>query len=105
MQGVYLLHLSPAYKHARHYIGYADDIERRLAEHQSGTGARLTQVAIDAGSELILARTWPGADRTFERRLKNLKNAPCYCPICCGRTTERTVRLSFTMDEITELEF
>lgn len=100
--GVYLLHFAPSYKHARHYVGYADDIERRVAEHAAGVGARLTQVAVEAGCDLILARTWDGADRTEERRLKNTKSIPHYCPICCGR---ENVRLSFTMDDVTELDF
>lgn len=103
--GVYLLHFAPAYKHARHYLGYADDIARRVAEHQAGAGARLTQVAVEAGAELILARTWEGADRNVERRLKNTRSVPSYCPICCGRTNEYQVRLSFCMDEVPELEY
>ncbi|MGE3487941.1 MAG: endonuclease [Nitrospira sp.] len=103
--GVYLLHFAPAYKHAKHYMGYADDIARRFAEHQAGRGARLTQVAVEAGCELILARVWNGVDRGEERRLKNTKSMPHYCPICCGRETERQVRLSFTMDEVIEIDF
>lgn len=82
MQGVYLLHIAPAYKHARHYLGYADDIERRIAEHRAGQGARLCEVVVEAGCTLVLARTWPDQDRTFERGLKNNHNAPRYCPIC-----------------------
>ncbi len=76
MRGVYLLHISPAYKQARHYTGYADDIEQRIAQHQKGQGARLCEVVVEAGCTLILARIWPDQDRTFERRLKNRKNAP-----------------------------
>ncbi len=76
MRGVYLLHFSPAYKHAKHYTGYADDIERRVAEHQAGHGARLCEVVVEAGCEITLVRTWPDQDRTFERRLKNQHNAP-----------------------------
>jgi predicted GIY-YIG superfamily endonuclease len=82
MKGVYLLHLSPAYKHARHYIGFAYRISTRLAAHRNGTGARLCQVAVEAGSELIKARVWEDKDRTFERRLKNQHNASLLCPYC-----------------------
>ena len=82
MTGVYLLHIVPPYKHARHYLGYADDIGARVAAHQAGHGARLTQVAVDAGCALVLVRTWPGEDRTFERSLKNRKQAPRMCPVC-----------------------
>jgi len=31
---------------------------------------------------LFLARTWLGASRTDERKLKNCKNAPRFCPLC-----------------------
>jgi len=59
MRGVYLIHFSPAYKHAKHYIGYADDIGKRLAEQQAGTGARLCQVVVAAGLRRELSRTLP----------------------------------------------
>lgn len=82
--GVYLIHFSPAYKQAKHYTGYAKDIGRRVAEHQKGIGARLCAVAVDAGCQVVLARVWPGADRHFERKIKNHKNAPRHCPICAA---------------------
>ena len=86
MQGVYLLHferpISP--KHTcQHYLGYADDIERRIEEHRNGRGARLTAVAKERGIGFRVVRVWEGADRQFERSLKNRKNAPKLCP-CCG---------------------
>jgi predicted GIY-YIG superfamily endonuclease len=86
-RGVYLLHISPAYKHAKHYCGYADDIAARLRNHLAGRGARLVQVAIAAGCTVHLVRVWAGQDRTFERRIKNRKNAPCLCPVCRGEQT------------------
>lgn len=96
MRGVYLLHFSPAYKHAKHYIGYADDIDRRVSAHRCGVAARLTQVAVAAGCTLFLARVWEGGDRTLERRLKKGKNAPKLCPIC---------GLGFGLDDVEVLEF
>lgn len=84
MDGCYLLHFSQPYKHARHYLGWADDIERRIEEHNQGRGARLTQVVTGAGITLQTARIWVGADRGAERRLKNRKAAPRLCPICQG---------------------
>jgi len=78
---VYLLHLDRPYKHARHYMGWAHDLDARLARHRSGNGARLIAVAAQAGIGWQLARTWPG-DRTLERRLKKRKNAPRLCPVC-----------------------
>ena len=89
MKGCYLLHFDPRFKHAGHYLGFAEDIDRRVKEHQSGTsGARLTTVAAKAGCALILVRTWPEADRTVERKLKGTKGAgrtgslARLCPVC-----------------------
>jgi predicted GIY-YIG superfamily endonuclease len=82
MSTIYLLHFEPAYKHARHYLGFTDNgVEPRVEEHRKGQGARLTQVAVAAGCQLVLVRTWEG-DRTLERRFKNQNNAPRLCPLC-----------------------
>ena len=86
--GIYLLHLLPAYKHAKHYLGYADDIEPRIYAHLLGRGARLTQVARDAGITLILVRIWEGADRNTERKFKNRSHVPRLCPICLGASVQ-----------------
>ena len=96
--GVYLLHISPAYEHARHYTGYADDLDRPIALHKAGKGARLTQVAVDAGCTLHVTRVWPGQGRDFERKLKRRKNAPRLCPWCNGA-------LDFDLSDISEMEF
>ena len=68
---------------AQHYIGYADDLERRLAQHRSGNGSALMAAVTRAGIGWQVARTWPDGDRTLERRLKRMKAAPrLLCPIC-----------------------
>jgi predicted GIY-YIG superfamily endonuclease len=85
---VYLLHFSPAYKHAGHYAGYADDVAPRFHAHLQGKGARLTQVAVDAGCTLILVRVWDDGDRTLERRLKNRHGSGKLCPICRGEPVQ-----------------
>lgn len=82
---VYLLHFEKAYKHANHYIGFAENqgtLERRLEHHRRGTGSRLMAAVSIAGIGFVLARTWEDGDRNFERRLKNLKNSRGLCPIC-----------------------
>ena len=79
---VYLLHLSQPMSHARHYIGWANDLDARIAHHRDGTGARFTQVAVQRGIELLLARVWPDQDKAFERRLKNYKHPTTFCPMC-----------------------
>ena len=84
---VYLLHFERRYRHAGHYLGFAEDMGARLAAHRNGTGARLIQVIAQAGIGWRLARTWPDGDRALERRLKNQKHGPRLCPECAE--TER----------------
>lgn len=83
---IYLLHFSRPYKHARHYIGYTQDMEQRMAAHASGRGARLIEVVSDNGITFEVARTWSG-DRKEERRIKNMGGASRLCPMC--RETKR----------------
>lgn len=78
---VYLIHFDTPYKHARHYIGWTPNLERRLRQHRQGEGARLLAVIKDAGITWRLARTWEGG-RDVERRLKNWHKAREMCPIC-----------------------
>jgi hypothetical protein len=80
---VYLLHFDVPYRHARHYLGWARDVEARLAEHAAGRGARLTAVVSGAGIGWVLARTWPGG-RVLERSLKRHHHAPRLCPLCAS---------------------
>jgi predicted GIY-YIG superfamily endonuclease len=80
---VYLLHFDRPYRHARHYVGWASDLDGRLEHHRKGTGARLMAVIAAAGIGFVLARTWPG-DRTLERRIKNRHETPRLCPVCRG---------------------
>lgn len=47
---VYLLHFDAPYRHARNYLGWADDFDALLAEHAAGTGGRLTAVVRSAAS-------------------------------------------------------
>lgn len=82
MTCVYLLHLSEPIAHSQHYIGWAKDFDNRLDHHKNGTGARFTQVAVERGIEIQVARVWEGKDKSFERHLKNQKNGRCMCPIC-----------------------
>jgi predicted GIY-YIG superfamily endonuclease len=78
---VYLLHLDPPYRHARHYIGWTKDLAARVDAHREGRGARLMEVVKQAGGTFRLARTWPG-DRARERAIKDRKEAPKLCPEC-----------------------
>ncbi len=87
--GCYLLHFEPRYKHAGHYLGWAEDIGRRVYDHEMGqSGVPLTTAAARAGVSMTLARTWPGLDRDGERKLKGFRNTGRkgglrrLCPIC-----------------------
>lgn len=83
VKGVYLLHFSDKVGgRALHYVGYSDDVERRISEHRGGYGARLMAVVKDNGMTFEVARVWEGADRKFERHIKKMKNHSKYCPIC-----------------------
>ena len=86
---VYTLHFDPPYspspdaphyKTAGHYTGWAANLEKRLAEHEAGRGARLTQVQVEAGGTWRLAAVEPGT-RFRERQLKG-HSASRRCPIC-----------------------
>lgn len=82
MACVYLLHFDEKMHHAQHYIGYADRLNERLQRHHSGNGARIVAAFRERGIRFRVARIWLGKTRTFERKLKNQKNAPRMCPIC-----------------------
>jgi predicted GIY-YIG superfamily endonuclease len=66
---------------AGHYLGQTVDLDRRLAQHREGTGARILAAAIERGIDFEVVRTWPGG-RDTERRLKRLRNSPRLCPRC-----------------------
>ncbi len=83
MSTIYLLHLDTPLRHARHYVGLADDLDARLERHASGNGARMLAVCRERGITWQLARTWQG-NRGFERWLKNKKNSTWFCPVCNG---------------------
>jgi len=82
MSTVYLLHLDTPLRHAKHYVGFAnDDLAARLERHACGQGARMLAVCRERGITWRLVRTWTG-NRRFERQLKNRKEAPKLCPVC-----------------------
>lgn len=85
---VYLLCFERPLAHARHYLGWASDLDRRLNEHRLGYGARLLAALIGAGIGWSVSRTWEGETRRFERALKNMKCTPRMCPRCSPQTSE-----------------
>jgi hypothetical protein len=77
---VYVLHFEPAYKHARHYIGWtADDVTARLAVHLQGRGSPLIRAAVGAGVEIQIAATYPDTrylDDASSAATRPAKSAP-----------------------------
>lgn len=88
--GVYLLCFaetpigdpSDPIKQAGHYCGWSDNIEARVEAHRRGQGARLMEVCKEQDITFVVARIWEGADRGFERKLKDSRHLPHYCPRC-----------------------
>lgn len=85
---IYVLHFDRPLSHARHYTGYVKSVgglERRLAEHAAGRGARLMEVIAERGIGWTLARVMEGG-RNKERQIKRSGNVPrSHCPLCKGR--------------------
>lgn len=79
---VYLICFDRPFKHARHYLGFAYNLEARIARHRSGDGARLLRAVTAAGIGWQVVRTWPDTSREFERKLKNQKATARLCPVC-----------------------
>jgi len=66
---------------AGHYLGTTVNLDRRIAQHREGTGARILAAAVERGIGFDVVRTWPGG-REKERELKRLRNSPRLCPRC-----------------------
>lgn len=82
--GVYLLCFDRPYKHAKHYIGYSSNIEKRMEKHEAGESTGLMRAVKEAGINFDLVRVWHGKNQFFERKLKNRKGAARFCPKCRG---------------------
>lgn len=83
---VYLLHFGEPYPRderagVQHYLGWAADAERRLAEHLAGHGSPLVAAVHRAGIAVELVATWPGT-RHDERARKRRRRHADYCPRC-----------------------
>lgn len=87
---VYLIHFNAPLRHAKHYLGFAEDIDARVQKHRTGAGARLLQVINEAGIAWQVTRVWPEGTRADERRLKAWKASTQLCPLC---RAERLARL------------
>jgi hypothetical protein len=98
---VYLIHFKNKLGRCQHYIGYAKDVDARIAAHRAttwtpptvegeggtltGKGATILGVLNHYGIGWDVVQVWPNGDRQLERHLKNQKNARRYCPVCNGK--------------------
>ena len=78
---VYLLHFARPFKHAGHYLGWSEDVPRRLAEHGTPEGSALMRAVAGAGIGWELVRIWRGRQK-LERALKRAHGSGWYCPLC-----------------------
>lgn len=79
---VYLLHLERPLGNCSHYLGHAEDVDRRYDIHAKGHGASFTRAAVHRGIKFAVVRVWADADKATERRLKKQKKAWRLCPVC-----------------------
>jgi hypothetical protein len=80
--------ISPA-RTAQHALGWALDVDARLAEHARAGGARPAQVALERSIGWDLVRTWPGETRRDERRHTTGAHGARLCPRGRGRGGDR----------------
>ena len=81
---IYLVHIEPAFRHARHYVGSCEAalLPARMRRHTRGQGARLLRAALASGHNLTLARVWLAASRNLEKEIKASGHVKARCPIC-----------------------
>jgi len=87
---IYLLHFSRPLGHARHYLGWASNLKRRLWVQRRGGphAAKILQATHAAGIRLTLVATWTGT-RDDERRMKRNNDRARACPKCRNRVLKR----------------
>lgn len=85
---VYVLHTDrPLADHASHYVGATSDLLRRLVQHATGQGAKITQAFALAGIEWHVASVYVMSHRCqflCERRVKKHKQSSKFCGTCSG---------------------
>lgn len=69
--------------HARHYLGWAEDAQKRIKRHyRNDSGVKLINALHAKGVTFTVARIWDNVDREFERSLKDQGGLSRQCPIC-----------------------
>lgn len=95
----YLIHFSRKLHHAGHYIGFTNNLPRRMNEHltNSPTGAKLLRALNPLGIEWEVVRVWDAPEwsnggHALELALKRRKKASDFCPVCRGEEVMREER-------------
>ncbi len=83
---IYLIHFDEPYHHARHYIGWTEDIYERFARHVDGRGSPLLAACLNAGIGFRVVAFGRGA-RKDERFIKNAHDSRIFCPVCKPEST------------------
>jgi predicted GIY-YIG superfamily endonuclease len=85
---LYLLHFDRPLNGRQHYLGWSENVPRRLEEHRKGQGGKTTAAYKRAGIGFTLAATWPGTkDDETEFKRKRLRSL---CPLCRKKNKDMT---------------
>lgn len=95
---------------AQHYVGFAEDLDSRIAKQLAGRGAKLVAAALAKGLVFELYH-WP-ACLAQEKLVKKTKKTALYCPACAAarRRLPRPlpipppIQLAFDLDELPDVE-
>lgn len=104
---VYVLHFDAEYPRdersgVTHYVGFCNIFTRspahvisRMLYHQRGNGSRLMDAINKAGIGFRVVRVWWGADRNFERSIKNRRATRVFCPVCNPKLKRHLLRADY----------
>jgi len=84
---LYLLHFEPPCKHARHYLGYARCINKRVSRHIAGNGSGLVRAAVQAGCSVTVVRTFDGGGNAESDLKRSYRSQTRLCPACNPNAT------------------
>lgn len=78
---------------AQHYLGFATDLPRRIAQHRASKGSAITARANHLGIGWQVVRVWRNADLDAEQALKSMlpKNLCPHCNIRVQRQKQRLI--------------
>ena len=96
---VYLNHLDIPFKGKQHYLGSAQVVERRQAEHRAGKGSLFMAEIVRQGIGWQVARVWDageGKGRVLEGQLRAQKNHRRFCPICQAQRRDEFIAQGLT---------